>query len=343
MKFGLTPLLLPRTAGARTGVRLNRSISPGLLSDPAYPSPAGFRRAAGKQAGSLQLEIPLLIYSLFRSEILKEMPQHWCYKAEYPSPDNQTTAGKLLRVCMEEANLVAASILYGGSEKFWRKTNNGAISKKVNSAETVLRSNLLVPPTAAMNITEVRRGLGAASYILGLGARIGEQWDSDSIDWINSRTPLAIRMIVRAGHCGLVPASAVIKLCQAASAMGIRGYHKIQVLNLVLDELGVEYAAIMAKDWAFEPGQHLNTARFILASHAIKIFKDFLETPQMSSKKQESKWGIELGKIAWDFTQPQWNRLTASCEQEPDHDTRDTVSTDTTRETLGDATYSDED
>ena len=63
----------------------------------------------------------------------------------------------------------------------------------------------------------------------------------------------------------------------------------------------------------------------------------------MSSKKQESKWGIELGKIAWDFTQPQWNRLTASCEQEPDHDTRDTVSTDTTRETLGDATYSDED
>ena len=271
------------------------------------------------------------------------MPQHWSYKAEYPSPDNQTTPGKLLRVAMQDGNLIFASILYGGSAKFWRKTDSGAISKKIAAAETALRSNLLILPTAPMNITEVRRGLGAASYLFGLGARIGEQWDSDSVDWINSRTPLALKMVVRAGHCGLVPASAIIQLCQAATAMGLRGFQKVQVLNLVLDELGVEYAAIMAKDWAFEPGQHLNTARFILGSHALKIFKDFLETPQMSSKKQESKWGVELGKMAWDFTQPQWNRLTASCEQEPDHDTRDTVSTDTTRETLGESTYSDED
>ena len=60
-------------------------------------------------------------------------------------------------------------------------------------------------------------------------------------------------------------------------------------------------------------------ARSIAAEAAITVFKRFLESPEISSRRQEQDWSQQLSGMALELNSPLVNRLTETADRQPDH------------------------
>ena len=252
------------------------------------------------------------------------MRQYWRQAASYPDAENTTLAARLLRRTMNSGNLVAAALLYGTPDK---KVVVGPLLAKMAQCETHVKELLRNPPGGLSSVTEVARCLKSASFILGMGARRGEEWTNELVDKIDALTPAALKIVVKAGHVGIIPGPCVTGLCEAASAINLTGFSKLEVLNMILDELGLHHAAQLANKWAMEVGPHTLFARSVAAEAAIAVFKRFLESPEISSRRQEQDWSQQLSSMALELSTPLVNRLTETADRQPDHGTEPAPST----------------
>ena len=244
------------------------------------------------------------------------MRQYWRQAASYPDSENTTLAARLLRRSMNSGNLVAASLLYGIPDN---KVVIGPLLAKMAQCEFDIKELLRTPPGSLSPVTEVVRCLKSASFILGMGARRGEEWSNELVDKIDSLTPSALRMVVRAGHVGIIPGPCVTGLCEAASIIDLPGFSRLEVLNMTLDELGLHHAAQLANRWAMEVGPHTSLARSIAAEAALAVFKKLLESPEISTRRQEQDWSQQLSGMALELSIPLINRLTETADRQPDH------------------------
>ena len=230
----------------------------------------------------------------------------------------------MLRMSINSGNLVAASLITGRPTGCWKVRK---VLDKLALSESAIAALLANPPGAFINMGEITYCLGRASFILGLASRRGEELDQSMLDRLNTHTPAAVKVLVRAGRAGILPVHSITQLCVSANECELSGFTKLEVLELLSVELAAEEVEPLATKWARSLGPHTELARSMAARAVFRTLNQFLTSPERNTRRQEETWAQHLGAVALELSIPLDERLREDAERKPNHSPDDVLVT----------------